>query len=35
MIADFLGTSEQMIREHYGHLAPDYQVEVAESIGRH
>jgi integrase len=35
MIAEFLGTSEQMIRAHYGHLAPDYQVEVADSIGRH
>jgi integrase len=35
MIADFLGTSEPMIIAHYGHLSPDYQVEVAESIGRH
>jgi integrase len=34
MIADFLGTSEQMITTHYGHLAPDYQIEIAESIGR-
>jgi integrase len=34
MIADFLGTSEQMVRDHYGHLAPDYQIEIAESIGR-
>jgi integrase len=35
MVADFLGTSEQMILNHYGHLAPGYQIEVAESIGRH
>ncbi len=35
LIAEFLGTSEQMVRAHYGHLAPDYQVEVADSIGRH
>jgi integrase len=34
MVADFLGTSEQMILNHYGHLAPDYQIEIAESIGR-
>ncbi|MCW2286676.1 integrase [Rhodoblastus acidophilus] len=33
-IADFLGTSEQMIIRHYGHLAPDYQDEAAEMIGR-
>ena len=34
MVADFLGTSEQMILNHYGHLAPGYQIEIAESIGR-
>jgi hypothetical protein len=33
-IADFLGTSEQMILRHYGHLAPDYQDEAARAIGR-
>jgi integrase len=35
MVADFLGTGEQMILSHYGHLAPDYQVEIADAIGRH
>jgi integrase len=35
MVADFLGTGEQMVLTHYGHLAPDYQIEIAESIGRH
>ena len=34
MIADFLGTGEQMILDHYGHLAPDYQQEAARAIGR-
>ncbi|MGC1863084.1 MAG: site-specific integrase, partial [Methylocystis sp.] len=34
MIADFLGTSEQMILDHYGHLAPNYQQEAALAIGR-
>lgn len=33
-IGEFLGTSEEMIRKHYGHLAPDYQDEAAEKIGR-
>ncbi|PWB93640.1 integrase [Methylosinus sporium] len=33
-VADFLGTSEQMIIEHYGHLASDYQDEAALAIGR-
>lgn len=33
-IADFLGTSEKMIEDHYGHLAPDYQDEAARAIGR-
>jgi integrase len=33
-VADFLGTSDQMIIEHYGHLAPDYQDEAALAIGR-
>jgi integrase len=33
-VAEFIGTSEQMIREHYGHLAPDYQDEAAHEIGR-
>ncbi|BGE84726.1 tyrosine-type recombinase/integrase [Methylosinus trichosporium] len=33
-VADFLGTSEQMIINHYGHLAPDYQDEAALAIGR-
>jgi len=32
-IAEFLGTSEQMIIAHYGHLAPDYQDEAAQAIG--
>ena len=34
MIADFLGTGEQMILDHYGHLAPNYQQEAARAIGR-
>ena len=33
-IADFLGCSEQMVLDHYGHLAPDYQDEAAKAIGR-
>jgi integrase len=33
-VADFLGTSELMIERHYGHLAPDYQDEAAQAIGR-
>ncbi len=33
-VADFLGTSEAMIINHYGHLAPDYQDEAALAIGR-
>jgi integrase len=33
-VADFLGTSEKMILDHYGHLAPDYQEEAAQAIGR-
>ena len=33
-IAEFLGTSEKMIHDHYGHLAPDYQDEAAHAIGR-
>ena len=33
-VADFLGTSELMIVNHYGHLAPDYQDEAAAAIGR-
>jgi integrase len=33
-IADFLGTSEQMMIVHYGYLAPDYQDEAAQAIGR-
>jgi integrase len=33
-IADFLGTSEQMILDYYGHLAPDYQEEAARAIAR-
>jgi integrase len=33
-VADFLGTSEQMVIEHYGHLAPDFQDEAASKIGR-
>ena len=33
-IADFLGTSEPMILNHYGHLAPDYQNRAALTIGR-
>ncbi|MFZ1109886.1 MAG: site-specific integrase [Rhodomicrobium sp.] len=34
LVADFLGTSEAMILQHYGHLAPGYQQEAAEAIGR-
>jgi integrase len=34
LVADFLGTSEKMIIDHYGHLAPDYQEEAALAIGR-
>ena len=34
LIADFLGTSEEMIVKHYGHLAPDYQDAAAAAIGR-
>jgi hypothetical protein len=34
MFADFLGAGEQMILNHYGHLAPDYQQEAARAIGR-
>jgi integrase len=33
-VAEFLGTSEQMVILHYGHLAPDYQDEAAQAIGR-
>jgi hypothetical protein len=33
-VAGFLGTSEAMIERHYGHLAPDFQSEAAEAIGR-
>ncbi len=33
-VADFIGTGEQMILSHYGHLAPDYQDEAARAIGR-
>lgn len=33
-VADYLGTSEEMIRRHYGHLSPDYQDEAALEIGR-
>jgi len=33
-VADFIGTGEQMILSHYGHLAPDYQDEAAHAIGR-
>jgi integrase len=33
-VADFIGTSEQMVLDHYGHLAPDYQDEAAQEIGR-
>ena len=32
-VADFIGTGEQMILSHYGHLAPDYQDEAARAIG--
>ena len=34
LVADFLGTSEAMIIKHYGHLAPDYQDQAANEIGR-
>jgi integrase len=33
-VADFIGTGEQMILSHYGHLAPDYQEEAVRAIGR-
>jgi integrase len=33
-VADFIGTGEQMILSHYGHLAPDYQDEAAQAIGQ-
>ena len=33
-VADFIGTREQMILSHYGHLGPDYQDEAARAIGR-
>jgi integrase len=33
-VADFIGTGEQMVLDHYGHLAPDYQDEAARAIGR-
>ena len=33
LVADFLGTGEQMILSHYGHLAPDYQLPAALAIG--
>jgi integrase len=32
-VAEFIGTGEQMVLNHYGHLAPDYQNEAAEAIG--
>ncbi len=32
-VADFLGTSEPMILNNYGHLAPNYQDEAAAAIG--
>ncbi|HEY8066154.1 MAG TPA: hypothetical protein VIF40_15725 [Methylosinus sp.] len=35
IVADFVGTGEQMIINHYGHLALDYQGEAALAIGRH
>jgi integrase len=33
-VADFIGTGEQMVLSHYGHLSPDYQDEAAQMIGR-
>lgn len=33
-VADFLGTSEAMIKRHYRHFMPGYQDEAAEAIGR-
>jgi integrase len=33
-VADFIGTGEQMVLDHYGHLAPDYQDEAAHAIGQ-
>ncbi|MGJ0455059.1 MAG: tyrosine-type recombinase/integrase [Methylocystis sp.] len=33
-VADFLGTSEQMILDHYGHVSPTYQDEAALAIGQ-
>lgn len=33
-VADYLGTSELMVWNHYRHLAPDYQDEAALAIGR-
>jgi integrase len=32
--AEFIGTSEKLFVETYGHLAPDYQDEAAAAIGR-
>jgi integrase len=32
-VADYLGTSEEMVLRHYGHLAPDFQDEAALKIG--
>jgi integrase len=34
MVADYLGTSEKMVENHYGHLDPNYQQHVADMIGR-
>ena len=34
MVADFLGTSEPMVLNHYGRLASGYQDEAARAIGR-
>lgn len=33
-VAEYLGTSEQIVRDNYGHLSPDYQDEAAAMIGR-
>lgn len=33
-VAEYLGTSEQIVRDNYGHLSPDYQDEAAGMIGR-
>ena len=33
-VADFLGTGEEMVNRHYGHMSPDHLRDVADQIGR-